>query len=211
MGGYYGTPSQPRGVNGPIRADVPAQVPSSGVPKVLLIVPTGQPAVAEQVRISKATVMRSSRAMPTYRRVAALRGSFAAGPGIPPIVDRFANRSGRNYAHLLADRLGAQLTDLTVSAATTRSNCLVARRPSVDPLTGLELGRTLPVGPSGRLRLLSRCGSATAAKRRRRGSSGSPPRSTRGRSHSCGAGGRVGRSARAGRSIGRFQPRNRPW
>jgi lysophospholipase L1-like esterase len=57
--------------------------------------------------------------MANYRHVAALGSSFAAGPGIPPIVDRFAMRSGRNYAHVLADRLGARLTDLTVSGATT--------------------------------------------------------------------------------------------
>jgi hypothetical protein len=56
---------------------------------------------------------------PNYRHVAALGSSFAAGPGIPPIVDRFALRSGRNYAHVLADRLGERLTDLTVSGATT--------------------------------------------------------------------------------------------
>ncbi len=54
-----------------------------------------------------------------YRRLAALGSSFAAGPGIEPIVDRAASRSGRNYAHLLAERLGAELTDLTVSGATT--------------------------------------------------------------------------------------------
>lgn len=54
-----------------------------------------------------------------YSRLAALGSSFAAGPGIPPIVDRRALRSGRNYAHLLAERIGAELTDLTVSGATT--------------------------------------------------------------------------------------------
>jgi lysophospholipase L1-like esterase len=58
-------------------------------------------------------------AVSSYRHVVALGSSFAAGPGIPPIVDRFAQRSGQNYAHLLADRLGARLTDLTVSGATT--------------------------------------------------------------------------------------------
>lgn len=54
-----------------------------------------------------------------FRHVAALGSSFAAGPGVAPIVDRRANRSGRNYAHLVAERLGARLTDLTVSGATT--------------------------------------------------------------------------------------------
>ncbi|MFE9452122.1 SGNH/GDSL hydrolase family protein [Streptomyces sp. NPDC006739] len=51
--------------------------------------------------------------------VAALGSSFAAGPGIEPLADRAAGRSARNYPHLLAERLGARLTDLTVSGATT--------------------------------------------------------------------------------------------
>lgn len=51
----------------------------------------------------------------------ALGSSFAAGPGIAPIVDRAAGRSGRNYAHVLAERLSAELTDLTVSGATTET------------------------------------------------------------------------------------------
>jgi len=49
----------------------------------------------------------------------ALGSSFAAGPGISPIVDVHAMRSGRNYPHVLAELLGAQLTDATVSGATT--------------------------------------------------------------------------------------------
>ncbi|MFI5952912.1 SGNH/GDSL hydrolase family protein [Cryptosporangium sp. NPDC051539] len=55
----------------------------------------------------------------TYRHVVALGSSFAAGPGIPPVVNASAGRSGANYAHLFAEALGAELTDLTVSGATT--------------------------------------------------------------------------------------------
>lgn len=51
--------------------------------------------------------------------LAALGSSFAAGPGIDPIVDAGAQRSGHNYAHQLAERLGARLVDRTVSGATT--------------------------------------------------------------------------------------------
>ncbi len=54
-----------------------------------------------------------------FRHVASLGSSFAAGPGIDPVEDRAARRSARNYPHLLAARLGAELTDLTVSGATT--------------------------------------------------------------------------------------------
>lgn len=53
------------------------------------------------------------------RLAAALGSSFAAGPGLPPTEDRAAMRSGANYAHILAERLGASLVDLTVSGATT--------------------------------------------------------------------------------------------
>ncbi|RJO75661.1 SGNH/GDSL hydrolase family protein [Nocardia panacis] len=53
--------------------------------------------------------------------MAALGSSFAAGPGIEPVVDKAARRSGRNYAHLVAQRLGAELVDLTVSGATTET------------------------------------------------------------------------------------------
>lgn len=51
--------------------------------------------------------------------VVSLGSSFAAGPFIPPVVDADAGRSGRNYPHLAAERLGAELVDLTVSGATT--------------------------------------------------------------------------------------------
>lgn len=51
--------------------------------------------------------------------IAALGSSFAAGPGIDPVADAAAMRSAKNYAHQLAERLGAELVDLTVSGATT--------------------------------------------------------------------------------------------
>lgn len=57
--------------------------------------------------------------MSPYKVIAALGSSFAAGPGIEPIVDASAVRSAKNYAHQLAGRLSAELVDLTVSGATT--------------------------------------------------------------------------------------------
>ncbi|KAJ5833350.1 hypothetical protein N7474_001661 [Penicillium riverlandense] len=51
--------------------------------------------------------------------IASLGSSFAAGPGIlPQIGPHAAMRSGQNYAHLLAQQLNAELTDLSVSGAT---------------------------------------------------------------------------------------------
>jgi hypothetical protein len=57
----------------------------------------------------------------TIRLIAALGSSFAAGPGLEPVVDKVAMRSGANYAHLVADALSAELIDLTVSGATTEN------------------------------------------------------------------------------------------
>ncbi|CAD0114369.1 unnamed protein product [Aureobasidium uvarum] len=51
-------------------------------------------------------------------RIVNLGSSFSAGPGIPPQVNTAAGRSGANFAHLLAKRLDADLTDLSVSGAT---------------------------------------------------------------------------------------------
>ncbi|MFC9931269.1 GDSL-type esterase/lipase family protein [Streptomyces sp. NPDC127190] len=62
------------------------------------------------------------------RRIAALGSSYAAGPGIEPLADRRARRSARNYPHLLAERLGAELTDLTVSGATTDTITTTSQR-----------------------------------------------------------------------------------
>ncbi|MFV0457984.1 MAG: SGNH/GDSL hydrolase family protein [Actinomycetales bacterium] len=59
--------------------------------------------------------------MGDYRQVAALGSSFAAGPGLTPVANRAARRSARNYPSLVARALGAGLTDLTVSGATTRT------------------------------------------------------------------------------------------
>ncbi|KAK3047429.1 hypothetical protein LTR09_011176 [Extremus antarcticus] len=51
-------------------------------------------------------------------RITALGSSFAAGPDIRPVEHLNAGRSSRNYAHQLARRLDADLTDLSVSGAT---------------------------------------------------------------------------------------------
>lgn len=52
-------------------------------------------------------------------RYVSLGSSFAAGPGIKPIADKAAGRSSRNYAQLVAETLGLELTDVTYSGATT--------------------------------------------------------------------------------------------
>ncbi|MCZ2814171.1 SGNH/GDSL hydrolase family protein [Modestobacter sp. VKM Ac-2979] len=77
-------------------------------------------------------------------RYVALGSSFAAGPGIDPILHPGCARSGRNYAHLLAERLGYDLVDVTSGGATIDD---VLTRPQA-----LLIGGTMPpqidaVGP----------------------------------------------------------------
>ncbi|KAI0486082.1 SGNH hydrolase-type esterase domain-containing protein [Xylaria cf. heliscus] len=56
--------------------------------------------------------------MPLPLRIASLGSSFAAGPSIAPVENDSAGRSGANYAHLVADRVAGNLTDLSVCGAT---------------------------------------------------------------------------------------------
>ncbi|GAB3830908.1 GDSL-type esterase/lipase family protein [Kribbella italica] len=65
-------------------------------------------------------------------RYVALGSSFAAGPGIAPVLDKAAGRSGRNYPHLVAERLGLDLVDVTYSGATT-AHLLTDRQDDAAP------------------------------------------------------------------------------
>ena len=56
------------------------------------------------------------------KKYVALGSSMAAGPGIPPrdkSAPFRAARSAANYPHLVAQRLGLDLVDVTYSGATT--------------------------------------------------------------------------------------------
>ncbi len=85
-------------------------------------------------------------------RYVALGSSMAAGPGIPP-RDRAAplraGRSAANYPHLVAQRLGLDLVDVTYSAATT-VHVLTDRQhdqpPQADALDGSEVLVTVTIG-----------------------------------------------------------------
>jgi lysophospholipase L1-like esterase len=65
-------------------------------------------------------------------RYVALGSSFAAGPGIPPVDDRKAGRSRRNYPHLVAQRLNLDLVDVTFSGARTE-HVLAKRQRGASP------------------------------------------------------------------------------
>ena len=64
--------------------------------------------------------------MPTY---VALGSSFASGPGIEPIIDAGCGRSGNNYAHLVAERLGYDLVDVSSGGATVAGLHSVVTQP----------------------------------------------------------------------------------
>ena len=85
-------------------------------------------------------------------RYVALGSSMAAGPGISPRAAGSplrAGRSARNYPHLVAERLGYDLVDVTYSGATT-ADVLRERRhgapPQVDALDGSERLVTVTIG-----------------------------------------------------------------
>jgi lysophospholipase L1-like esterase len=85
-------------------------------------------------------------------RYVALGSSMASGPGIRPSADGApfrAGRSARNYAHVVAERLGLHLVDVTYSSATT-ANVLTDSQngapPQVDALDGSEDLVTVTIG-----------------------------------------------------------------
>lgn len=85
-------------------------------------------------------------------RYVALGSSMAAGPGIPPTAPGsplLAMRSQRNYPHLVAQRLGLDLVDVTYSGATTAhvlSESQHGEPPQVDALDGSESLVTVTIG-----------------------------------------------------------------
>jgi lysophospholipase L1-like esterase len=86
------------------------------------------------------------------KKFVALGSSMAAGPGITPRAAGSPFRSGRsarNYPHLVAERLGYDLVDVTYSGATT-ANVLRERQhgapPQVDALDGSEHLVTVTIG-----------------------------------------------------------------
>jgi lysophospholipase L1-like esterase len=73
------------------------------------------------------------------KRYVALGSSMAAGPGIPPRSKDAPWRAGRsaaNYPHLVAQRLGLDLVDVTYSGATT-AHVLTDRQHNVPPQAGV--------------------------------------------------------------------------
>ena len=85
-------------------------------------------------------------------RYVALGSSMAAGPGIGPTAAGApfrAGRSARNYPHLVAERLGHHLVDVTYSGATT-ANVLTDSQhgapPQIDALDGSEDLVTVTIG-----------------------------------------------------------------
>jgi lysophospholipase L1-like esterase len=85
-------------------------------------------------------------------RYVALGSSMAAGPGIRPTAPGApfgSGRSARNYAHLVAEQLNADLVDVTFSGATT-AHVLAERQrgaaPQIEALSGSEELVTITIG-----------------------------------------------------------------
>lgn len=80
------------------------------------------------------------------KRYVALGSSMASGPGISPRAEGAPWRSGRsarNYPHLVAERAGLELVDVTYSGATT-AHVLAERQNGAPPqLTALNGSETL--------------------------------------------------------------------
>lgn len=86
------------------------------------------------------------------KRYVALGSSMAAGPGIRPRAAGApwgSGRSARNYPHLVAQRCGLELIDVTFSGATTAHVLADHRRgtpPQITALNGSESLVTITIG-----------------------------------------------------------------
>lgn len=106
-------------------------------------------------------------------RYVALGSSMAAGPGIGPRAEGApfaAGRSARNYPHLVAERLGLDLVDVTFSGATTANVLTDSQRgapPQIDALDGSEDLVTVTIGGNdvGYVQLLFAAGLPQFARR----------------------------------------------
>ncbi|MDT7700403.1 MAG: hypothetical protein QOJ30_2728, partial [Pseudonocardiales bacterium] len=80
---------------------------------------TAAPPGRDPWRLTVGAPTLSDMALQPGSKYVAMGSSFAAGPGITPVLDRSALRSGRNYAHRIAETLELDLVDVTYSGATT--------------------------------------------------------------------------------------------
>lgn len=121
-------------------------------------------AAAAALPLAASLLAAPAQAAGSYDEYVALGDSFASGPGIPRQVSASCQRSNRNYAHLLAEKVKARkFVDVTCGAAVTR-DLTSAQRPGVPPqfdaLSAETDLVTLTIGgnDSGMLAALARCG-----------------------------------------------------
>jgi len=74
----------------------------------------------------------------------ALGSSYASGPGLAPQLDTRCGRSGVDYPHLLAQRIGAVLTDVTCSGAVTANIVSRTQRTRSGGIVPLQIGAVTP-------------------------------------------------------------------
>ncbi len=109
-------------------------------------------------------------------RYVAMGSSFAAGIGIPEMLDRGCGRSSRNYARIVADTLGLDLVDVTCSGATidhvvdeSQLSAAGSMPPQIDALTENTKLVTVTVGGNSfgySLRMFQEACKATSFKER---------------------------------------------
>ncbi|MGF7234066.1 MAG: SGNH/GDSL hydrolase family protein [Frankia sp.] len=81
--------------------------------------PSARPTAIPAERATTPAERSAAPAQPLTGRYVAMGSSFAAGTGIGPDIGNGCLRSARDYPHLLAARLGLDLTDVTCGGATT--------------------------------------------------------------------------------------------
>lgn len=102
--------------------------------------------VAAAAALSATTGIGPAHAEPVDAgaRYVALGASYAAGPGITPVLDEGCLRSARGYPGQLAETLGLELVDVTCSGATTANVLDEPQRLPSGPVMPPQIGAVTP-------------------------------------------------------------------
>ncbi|WP_141811325.1 SGNH/GDSL hydrolase family protein [Nocardia bhagyanarayanae] len=102
--------------------------------------------VAAAAALSATTGIGPTHAEPVAAgaRYVALGASYAAGPGITPMLDEGCLPSARNYPGQLAETLGLELVDVTCSGATTANILDQPQRLPSGPVMPPQIGAVTP-------------------------------------------------------------------
>ncbi|WP_431950854.1 SGNH/GDSL hydrolase family protein [Nocardia lijiangensis] len=96
--------------------------------------------VAAAAALTAATGPAHARSFDTGARYVALGASYAAGPGLTPVLDEGCLQSSSNYPGQLAEALGLSLVDVTCSGATTANVLHEPQRLPSGPVMPPQIG-----------------------------------------------------------------------